>query len=163
MQTKSSSFSVVTTAINCPVNLSIVKLQKGHDPEGQQQPVEEDIRSASKARSAGESEYNLEAVLHGEGNRGGHIHFRQDADATKIIHLDTKVHHLEPDHEYLIQRAVDAINVVDGNCTSTSWLTLGYGLTPHAILTDDNGNGVDILWRDVTTIPSGGMFDIHFR
>jgi hypothetical protein len=53
--------------------------------------------------------------------------------------------------------------VVDGNCSSTSWLTLGYGLTPHAILTDDKGNGEDILWRDVTVISSGSVFDIHFR
>ena len=58
---------------------------------------------------------------------------------------------------------MDAINVVDGNCTSTAWLTLGYGLTAHAIHTDEKGNGQDELWRDVTAIPSGASFDIHFR
>src|SRR6188508_1448136 len=136
MQTKSSSVSVFTKALIVLLTFQLLSCKKATDPEGRQQPVEEGISSASKARSAGESQYNLEVVLHGEGNKGGHIHFRQDADAAKIIHLDTKVHHLEPDHEYLLQRAVDAINVVDGNCTSTSWLTLGYGLTPHAILTD---------------------------
>jgi len=107
--------------------------------------------------------YNLEAVLYGEGNQNGHIHFRQDPDPAKIITLDTKVHHLLPNHEYLLQRAVDAINVVDGDCTSTSWLTLGHGLTPQSILTDDKGNGEEVLWRDVSAVPSGLMFDIHFR
>jgi hypothetical protein len=62
-----------------------------------------------------------------------------------------------------LQRAVDAINVVDGECTNTSWLTLGHGLTPQSILTDDKGNGEEELWRDVTAVPSGSMFDIHFR
>ena len=118
---------------------------------------------ASRANSSGVSQYNLEVVLRGEGNRNGHIHFGQDEDAAKVITLATKVHHLEPDHDYLLQRAVDAINVVDGNCTSTAWLTLGYGLTAHAIHTDEKGNGQDELWRDVTAIPSGASFDIHFR
>jgi hypothetical protein len=58
---------------------------------------------------------------------------------------------------------VDAINVVDGNCTSTSWLTLGKGLAPQSILTDEHGKGSESLWRDVTAIPSGSTFDIHFR
>jgi hypothetical protein len=107
--------------------------------------------------------YNLEVNLYGEGNRNGHIHFRQDADPAKIITLDTKIHHLLPNHEYLLQRAVDPINMVDGNCTSTSWLTLGHGLTPQSILTNDKGNGEEELWRDVTAIPSGSTFDIHFR
>jgi len=53
--------------------------------------------------------------------------------------------------------------VVDGDCTSTSWLTLGFGLTPHSILTDDKGDGEDELWRDVSVVPSGSTFDIHFR
>ncbi len=105
--------------------------------------------------------YNLEVVLRGEGNSSGHIHFRQDADAAKVITLDIKVHHLQPKHMYLLQRAVDTN--LDGNCTSTSWLTLGYGLQPHAILTDDKGNGEDLLWRDVSSIASDATFDIHFQ
>lgn len=109
---------------------------------------------------AGESKFNLEVVLKGEGSRNGHIHFRQNPDAAKIITLDIKVHHLLPNHEYLLQRAVDPI---DGNCSSTSWLTLGYGLTSQTILTNDKGNGSEELWRDLTAVPSGTMFDIHFR
>jgi hypothetical protein len=123
--------------------------------------------SASQDNKGAENEatsnFNLEVVLNGEGNTNGHIHFRQDPDPAKIITLDTKIHHLLPNHEYLLQRAVDPINVVDGNCTSTSWLTLGHGLTPQSILTDDKGNGEEELWRDVTAVPSGSMFDIHFR
>ena len=145
------------------VGFRLLGCKKVSEPPEQQPLLKGDISSISTAHSSGESQYNIEVVLHGEGNRGGHIHFRQDADAEKIIDLDTKVHNLDPDHEYLLQRAVDAINVVDGNCTSTSWLTLGYGLTPHAIQTDDKGNGHDILWRNVMAIPSGSMFDIHFR
>jgi len=131
------------------------------------QPVTQES-SAAKDNQAGEgnegnSNFDLEVNLFGVGNNNGHIHFRQDPDPAKIITLDTKIHHLLPNHEYLLQRAVDPINVVDGNCTSTSWLTLGLGLTPQSILTDDKGNGEEELWRDVTAVPSGSMFDIHFR
>ena len=107
--------------------------------------------------------FNLEAILRGEGNGFGHVKFRQDNDADRIIILDTWVRGLEPNHNYLLQRAVDAINVVDGNCTSTSWLTLGKGLTPQSILTDDKGTGKVELWRDISSIASGSKFDIHFR
>jgi hypothetical protein len=107
--------------------------------------------------------FNLNVNLSGNCKGQGHIKFRQDADAAKIIELDIKVYHLAPNHEYLLQRAVDAINVVDGNCTSTTWLTLGKGLVPQSILTDKHGKGSEALWRDVTAIPSGSTFDIHFR
>ncbi|MGN6531750.1 MAG: hypothetical protein ACTHK0_08350 [Ginsengibacter sp.] len=70
---------------------------------------------------------------------------------------------LIPNHEYLLQRAVDAINVVDGNCTSTAWLTFGKGLTPQSITTDADCNGEESLWRDVSAIASGSKFDIHFQ
>ena len=68
-----------------------------------------------------------------------------------------------PNHEYLLQRAVDPINMVDGDCTSTSWLTLGHGLTPQSIMTNSQGNGEEDLWRDVTAVPSDASFDIHFQ
>ena len=77
--------------------------------------------------------------------------------------MGTWVRDLEPNHEYKLQRAVDPINVIDGNCTSTSWLTLGKGLVPQTILTDDRGTGREDLWRSVAALPSGSMFDIHFR
>lgn len=106
--------------------------------------------------------FNLDVSLWG-GKNFGYIKFTQDPDPAKIITLHTWVRGLEPNHEYLLQRAVDAINMVDGNCTSTSWLTLGKGLAPQSILTDDKGNGEEELWRDVTAIPSGSKFDIHFQ
>ena len=117
----------------------------------------------SPAAAIGESSYNLEVVLQGDGNQSGHIHFRQDRDAAKIITLTTKLHNLLPNHEYQLQRAVDPINVVDGNCSSSNWLTLGLGLTPQSILTDDKGDGEQELWRDVTAVASGATFDIHFQ
>ena len=127
---------------------------------------ESSVANGSKALSEDDDKapkYNLEVNLYGEKSSNGHIHFRQDSDPAKIITLDTKIHHLLPNHEYRLQRAVDPINVVDGNCTSMSWLTLGHGLTPQSILTDDKGNGEEELWRDVTAVPSGSTFDIHFR
>ena len=163
MQTKSLTAYAFKTVAIVLLSFQFISCKKATAPEEQPPLLNNEGSVASKANSSGESQYNLEVVLRGEGNQGGHIHFRQDRDAAKIIELNTKVHNLEPNREYLLQRAVDVINVVDGNCTSTSWLTLGYGLTPHAIATDDKGNGEDILWRDVTAIPSGSMFDIHFR
>ena len=109
--------------------------------------------------------YNLDVILKGDGKEKGvgFIKFRQDPDDAKIISLETFVHDLIPNHEYLLQRAVDPANVVDGDCTSTTWLTLGKGLTPQSILTDAHGNGSEALWRDVTAVASGTSFDIHFQ
>lgn len=49
------------------------------------------------------------------------------------------------------------------SCTSSNWLTLGLGLTPKTILADSKVDCKQKLWRDVTTVPSGSMFDIHFQ
>ncbi len=127
-----------------------------------EQPKEEAACTAIKGHNSTPC-FNLNVVLHGARNQSGYIKFRQNPDSDKIITLQTKVEHLNPNHEYLLQRAVDAINVVDGNCTSTSWLTLGKGLTPRSIFTDHKGNGQEELWRDVTAIATGSTFDIHFR
>ena len=109
--------------------------------------------------------YNLDVILKGnyKEKQFGFIEFRQDPDTARIITLETTVKNLIPNHEYLLQRAVDAANVVDGNCTSTSWLTLGKGLTPQSILTDAHGDGSEELWRNVTAVARGTSFDIHFR
>ena len=98
---------------------------------------------------------------HGEGRSIGHLKFRQDKDTPKIITLDIFVRGLEPNHSYQLQRAVDTN--LDGNCTSTAWLTLGKGLTPQSILTDSKGKGQEDLWRDVSSVASGATFDIHFQ
>jgi hypothetical protein len=107
--------------------------------------------------------FNLEVILRGAGEAFGHVKFRQDNDTARVITLETWIRGLAPNHEYKLQRAVDAINVVDGNCTSTTWLTLGKGLTPQTILTDDKGTGKEDLWRSVATLARGSAFDIHFQ
>lgn len=103
--------------------------------------------------------FNLEVVLRGEGF--GLVKFRQPNDDLLVVHLDTWVRDLEPNTSYLLQRAADTN--VDDNCTSTAWLTLGKGLQPQAITTDDAGTGREALFRSVAAFPIGSEFDIHFR
>lgn len=107
--------------------------------------------------------FNLEVILRGADKAFGHIKFRQDNDAEKIILLDIWIRDLLPNHEYRLQRAVDPANVVDGICTSTSWLTLGKGLEPQSLMTDASGTAREQLWRSVAAVPSATKFDIHFR
>jgi hypothetical protein len=102
--------------------------------------------------------FNLEVILRPSADGGGfgHVKFRQPNDADKIVYLDTWVRDLAPNHSYLLQRAVDPANVVDGDCTSSAWLTLG------AISTDARGTGLAALSRNLPS-PVGTTFDIHFR
>ena len=141
-------------------SLFILSCQKEINKKQRQIKIKSEIPTANTQETI---PFDLNVVLRSEGNSHGHLKFRQDPDPAKIIELDIKVHHLAPNHEYLLQRAVDVINEVDGNCTSTSWLTLGKGLTPQSILTDEHGKGSEELWRDVSAVPSGSTFDIHFR
>jgi hypothetical protein len=104
--------------------------------------------------------FNIEAVLRGE-EGFGLVKFRQPNDDKLIIYLNTWVRGLEPNTSYLLQRAVDTN--LDGNCTSTAWLTLGMGLQAQAIVTDDTGSGRAELFRSVAAFPVGSTFDIHFR
>lgn len=101
---------------------------------------------------------DLNVIFHGGENSVGFIEFRQYQN--HIIYLDTWVAGLEANHNYLLQRAVDPL---DNNCTSTEWLTLGKGLQPQSIMTDSKGNGRAMLFSDVSAIPSGSTFDIHFQ
>lgn len=105
--------------------------------------------------------FNLDVTLSGSGSMKGSITFRQDPDTTRIITLDTKIEQLQPNHEYLLQRAVDT--QIDGNCTGTMWLTLGKGLTPRSIFTNPYGKGSEELWRDISSLTSGAVYDIHFQ
>jgi len=107
--------------------------------------------------------FNLEAVLRdvNGGRSFGLVKFRQPKDEELIVYLDAWVRDLSPNTAYLLQRAVDT--VVDGNCTSTSWLTLGKGLTPEAIVTDDRGIGRAELFRALPDDLEGTTFDIYFR
>ena len=103
--------------------------------------------------------FNLEVILRGDGL--GLVKFRQPNDDAAIVYLDTWVRGLAPNSEYLLQRAVDP--VVDDECTSTSWLTLGRGLAPQSITTDATGTGRQQLFRNLAAFPPGTEFDIHFR
>ena len=116
----------------------------------------------SKSQTPANPPFNIEVILRSDGKAFGHVKFRQDNDAAKIINLETWVRDLEPNHEYQLQRATDLI--LDGNCTGTNWLTLGKGnTTPQSILTDDKGTGKEDLWRDISSVATGTTFDIHFR
>lgn len=103
--------------------------------------------------------FDIEVVLRGQGF--GLVKFRQPNDADQIVYLDTWVRDLTPNTSYLLQRAVDTN--LDGECTSTGWLTLGKGLTPAAIVTDDQGTGRAELFRNLSAFQPGATFDIHFR
>ena len=85
----------------------------------QKQQQQEQLTSAVGNLNAETPPFNLEVTLRGEDNGFGLVKFRQDVNPAKIIILDTWVRDLEPNHEYQLQRAVDPINVVDGDCTST--------------------------------------------
>ena len=91
----------------------------------------------------------------------GFIKFRQDPDTNRIITLDTWLVNMKPNHDYLLQRAVNPIT--DADCTSTAWLTLGLGLVAQAIHTDVKGSGHETLFRDITSIARGTQFRIHFQ
>jgi hypothetical protein len=109
--------------------------------------------------------FNLEVVLRpvADGPDGGFglVKFRQPKDADKIVYLDVWVRDLSANRSYNLQRATD-MDVNDA-CTGMNWLTLGQGLVPAAITTDENGTGRADLFRNLSTIPLGTPFDIHFR
>ena len=105
--------------------------------------------------------FNLEAILTAENGGSGLVKFRQNSDTARIINLDTWVRDLLPNHAYMLQRAVDP--VATWQCLSTAWLTLGLGLQPKALITDNKGRGTAPLWRDITAIPRGTQFNIHFQ
>ncbi len=133
---------------------------------GSENNAAEQSRELSDARSFGSQvgpHYNLNVFLQaGEKSWSfGFLRFRQYENETQLIHLDTWVHDLEPNTNYLLQRAVDT--TLDGNCTGVAWLTLGKGLDPQAITTDKHGNGRAELFRSVAAIPVGSTFDIHFQ
>ena len=107
--------------------------------------------------------FNLEAILRplGSGSGFGLVKFRQPKDDQLIVELDVSVRDLQANTSYSLQRAVDT--VVDGQCTSTAWLTLGSGLQPLPIVTDASGRGTASLFRDLAAVGVGPHFDIYFR
>lgn len=122
------------------------------------------VRAPSSAWASDNDEpnFNLEVILRApDGADGfGHVKFRQANDDEKRIDLGVWVRDLEPNTHYRLQRAVDT--VVDDDCTSAGWLTLGDGAVAHDVVTDDRGTSKEDLFR-VLPNPVGSAFDIHFR
>jgi len=109
--------------------------------------------------------YDLDIKLNGGDKTPfarGFIEFRQDPDTDRVVDLNTWINHLEPNHAYQLQRAVNPIADTTG-CSSTAWLTLGLGLQPESIHTDGFGNGHADLWRNVSSVARGTSFHIHFQ
>lgn len=152
-------FNIVTVA-SATLAISLAACtDQGSGPTG---PARLDPRQPALASQSWGPEtppFNIEAVLRGDGF--GLVKFRQPNDADKNVYLDVSVRGLAPNTDYLLQRAVDTI--VDDNCTSTAWLTLGKGPTPQAISTDASGTGREQLWRSLAASSVGAEFDIHFR
>jgi hypothetical protein len=109
------------------------------------------------------SERNFVALLRpgGPAHAFGVVIFRQPQDAEKVVLVDVWTLGLAPNHSYSLQRATDS--TVDDECQGTNWLTLGRGLEPQAIETNDWGFGRAHLFRDLATVPDGTQFDIQFR
>ena len=121
--------------------------------------------AGADAASRAKPKHNLEVILRpvagGPDNGFGLVKFRQPKDADKIVYLDVWVRDLTPNHSYFLQRATDS--GVDDDCTGANWLTLGHGLVPEEIATDERGTGRADLFRDLAAIPLGMQFDIQFR
>jgi len=123
------------------------------------------VAGAAQADPDADPGRNLDVVLKpaaaGPADGLGKIRFRQPADADKIVYLETWVR-LLPNSSYSLQRATDGM-LTDGRCTGENWLTLGEGLAPKAIETNDKGTGRAMLFRDLAAVPEGTTLDIHFR
>ena len=120
---------------------------------------------AAVAQADSPPKVNLEVILRpvaGAPDGGfGLVKFRQPKDGDKIVNLDVWVRDLAANGSYNLQRATDT-NVND-ECTGTKWLTLGQGLVPEAITTDEMGTGRADLFRNLSAIPLGTEFDMQFR
>jgi hypothetical protein len=123
-----------------------------------------DARADAAAHLSG-SERNFVALLRPVWGEPAHafgvVLLRQPHDTEKVVFLDVWTLGLAPNHSYSLQRATDSI--VDDDCQGTNWLTLGRGLEPQAIETNELGFGRAHLFRDLATVPDGTQFDIQFR
>jgi len=113
----------------------------------------------------GGSERNFVALLRpvsgGPAHAFGVVFFRQPHDAEKVVFLDVWTLGLTPNHSYSLQRATDSM--VNDDCQGMNWLTLGRGVDPQAIETNERGYGRAHLFRDLAAFPDGTQFDIQFR
>ena len=162
MQPKSATAIMLSVFFTFAVLLFVPSCQKSNSLSGEASSISKaNAANEEKAQTPANPHFNLEVILRGETKSFGLIKFRQANDAAKIVTLDVWVRDLAPNHQYLVQRAVDTN--LDGNCTSTTWLTLGKGLQPQTITTDERGTGREDLWRDLSASASGATFDIHFQ
>jgi len=144
------------------VSLLCAACARSTDAVSPRSPMLERAASTAAELDALRPNFNLEVILRpvGGGDGFGHVKFRQANDDAKRIDLGVWVRDLAPNTSYRLQRAVDT--VVDGNCTSTTWLTLGEGTVAQDIVTDDRGTAKQDLFRVVTN-PVGTAFDIYFQ
>jgi len=119
------------------------------------------VDAPSNAKPKSNLEVILRPVAGGPDNGFGLVKFRQPKDAYTIINLDVWVRDLAPNHSYYLQRATDSD--VNDDCTGTNWLTLGQGLVPKGIATDERGTGRAELFRELPAVLLGMEFDIQFR
>jgi len=148
------AFTIVLAAISLSCQKNVSDNQKLQSDN----PTPESIIAQTDSAIA---PYNLNVLLPGKSGLG-FLKFRQKPDTARIINLDTWLFNLKPNHAYLLQRAVNPITDPT-QCSSTAWLTLGLGLTPQSIHTDKWGFGFEPLYRDITAIPRGTEFYIHFQ
>jgi len=149
------AFTIVLAAISFSCQKSVSDNQKIQSND----PTPENVMAQAGSDMP---PYNLNVVMQNNSKGFGFIKFRQNPDTARIINLDTWLFNLKPNHAYLLQRAVNPI-ADPTQCSSTAWLTLGLGLTPQSIHTDKWGFGFEPLYRDITAIPRGTEFYIHFQ
>jgi lysophospholipase L1-like esterase len=147
--------------------MSFLAADHHHANDAGQRAIAQAFEATAAAAAAAQADpgRNLDAVLRpvagGPDKAAGLVRFRQPKDGDKLAYLHVSVQGLAPNHSYNLQRAVDT--TVNADCTGTNWLTLGKGLAPQPITTDDRGTGGAELFRDLSAVPTGAQFDIQFR
>jgi hypothetical protein len=152
---------IILSVINFSCQKSISNSQKNVSDSQKLQSDDPTPESIIAQTDSAIAPYNLNVLLLSK-NGLGFLKFRQKPDTARIVNLNIWLFNLKPDHAYLLQRAVNLITDPT-QCSSTAWLTLGLGLTPQAIHTDKWGFGYLPLYRDVSSVPRGTEFYIHFQ
>jgi hypothetical protein len=164
---KTPCLAVLSAMLGAAVTGCGTAVPTGPTPIGANSPASAGSSTAgtffeSAASGPATPPFNLEAILRPLAGSGfGLVKFRQPDDDALTVFLDVWVRDLAPNTSYSLQRAVDS--VLDGECTSTAWLTLGKGLDPQPIVTDASGTGRESLFRVLPSALPGTASDIHFR
>src|SRR3954462_5373877 len=118
MQAKFSTAIVYSVFLTLILVLLVPGCQKNNSQNEEPLSVATNATTVNeKTSTPANPNFNLEVILRGEGNQFENVKFRQNNDASKIVTLGVWVRDLEPDHLYLLQRAVDTN--LDGNCRGT--------------------------------------------